>query len=70
MKSNLSTIEQSTNVRYLYAFLKDISQLITEDIFYRDEVSDFRLDMQSLQVIFPILTTRKKLNKQKMSDFS
>lgn len=70
MKSSLSTIEQSTNVRYLYAFLKDIIQLITEDIFYRDEVSDFRLDMQSLQVIFPILTTRKKLNKQKMSDFS
>lgn len=33
---------------YLYAFLKDISQFITEDIFYRDEVSDFRLDMQSL----------------------
>ena len=70
MKSNLSTIEQSTNVRYLYAFLKDISQLITEDIFYGDEFSGFRLDMQSLQVIFPILTTRKKLNKQKMSDFS
>lgn len=48
MKSNLSTIKQNTNVTYLYAFLKDISQFITEDIFYRDEVSDFRLDMQSL----------------------
>ena len=63
MKSNLSTIKQNTNVTYLYAFLKDISQLITEDIFYRDEVSDFRLDMQSLQVIIPILS-RKKLNRK------
>ena len=36
---------------------------ITEDIFYRDEVSDFRLDMQSLQVIIPILS-RKKLNRK------
>lgn len=48
MKSNLLTIKQNTNIMYLYAFLKDISQFITEDIFYRDEVSDFRLDMQSL----------------------
>lgn len=65
MKGNLSTIEQSTNVRYLYAFLKDISQLITEDIFYGDEFSGFRLDMQSLQVIFPILTTGKSLTNRK-----